>query len=74
MSEDQGHIRHLLAISRVLGSVDALERWLDSVKAEVQDTRAQDDGRETKRGNNNNVAQATRIEPEQPAARKGHRP
>jgi len=49
MEERRDNVSHLLAIGRVLGSVDALERWLGSIKADVdssiqvQDTRAQDD-------------------------------
>ena len=49
MSERRDNDSHLMAIGRLLGSVDALERWLGSIKADVdssiqvQDTRAQDD-------------------------------
>jgi len=43
MEEQQGTITHLIAIGRLLGHVDALEAWLDSIKAEVREATSGDD-------------------------------
>ncbi|MCL4533912.1 MAG: hypothetical protein M1370_01965 [Bacteroidetes bacterium] len=35
MSEKNAYYRHLIAVGRVLGQLDALEQWLGAIKADL---------------------------------------